>query len=62
MCQFCFHLTILLADYTDPQTFLCQESFIRYFDVAESKNDIGFSELHVALIFEVFPIFVSKRC
>ena len=31
---------------------------LRYFDVAESENGIGFSKL--ALVFEIFHIFVSK--
>ena len=31
-----------------------------YFDVAESENGIGFSEL--ALVFETFHTFVSKKC
>ena len=30
-----------------------------YFDVAESKNDLGFFKL--ALVFEIFYIFASKK-
>ena len=33
---------------------------LEYFDVAESENDIDFSEL--ALVFEIFHISVSKKC
>ena len=35
-------------------------TILAYFDVAESENDIGFSEL--ALVFETFHIFVPKKC
>ena len=58
MMHFVLTLSITLVN-----THFCDRKVsmvIGYFDVAESENGIGFSQL--ALVFEIFHTFVSKKC
>ena len=59
----CCILLISVERITVVNTHFCTKKIstvLGSFDVAEFENDIGFSEL--ALVFEIFHIFVSKKC